>query len=65
MSFTQDFAYVAQDLWKGQLEVPFPGFPLSYSRSLLQRPGLACSYHFDMFPFPVGEEYSDSFFFRD
>ena len=43
MSFTEDFAYVAQDVWKGQLEVPLPGFPLSYSRSLLQGPGLACS----------------------
>ena len=64
MSLTQEFACVAQDIRKAQLEVPFPWFPLSYSLSLLQSPGLSCSSPFDLFPFPVGEKHSDAFFFK-
>ena len=65
MSLTQEFAHVAQDIRKAQLEVPFPWFPLSCSLSLLQGPGLSCSSPFDLFPFPVGDEHSDAFFFKD
>ena len=55
----------ATKIRKAQLEVPFPWFPLSYSLSLLQSPGLSCSSPFDLFPFPVGEKHSDAFFFKD
>ena len=39
VSLTLDFTHVAQDIWKGQLEVPSPWFPCSHSLPLLQGAG--------------------------